>query len=53
MENKYNFQVLRGGLSETAFTSSRQFVSAYITDTRLMGVVGIYIHWYLPDNTFL
>lgn len=53
MENKYNFQVLRGGLSETAFTSSRQFVSAYITDTRLMGVVGIYIHWYLPENTFL
>ena len=51
MENKSNFKVIKGGLSETSFTSSRQFVSAYITDTRLMGVVGIYIHWYMPQNT--
>lgn len=25
--------------------SKTQFVSAYVTDTRLMGVVGLYIHW--------
>ena len=53
MENKTNFKVIKGGLSETSFTSSRQFVSAYITDTRLMGVVGIYVHWYLPQNMLL
>lgn len=53
MESKTQFQVIRGGLSETPFTSSRQFVSAYITNTRLMGVVGIYIHWYLPQNMLL
>ena len=53
MESKTQFQVIRGGLSETPFTSSRQFVSSYITDTRLMGVVGIYIHWYLPENMLL
>lgn len=53
MENKTKFKVIKGGLSETSFTSSRQFVSAYITDTRLMGVVVIYIHWYLPQNMLL
>lgn len=53
MEKKTKFKVIKGGLSETAFTGSRQFVSAYVTDTRLMGVVGVYIHWYLPQNTLL
>ena len=53
MENTTTFQVLKGGLAETAFTSSRQFVSSYVTDTRLMGVMGVYIHWYLPENNFL
>lgn len=53
MENKTKFKVIKGGLSETSFTSSRQFVSAYITDTRLMGAVGIYVHWYLPQNMLL
>ncbi|MGN1333851.1 MAG: hypothetical protein ACI4U1_01945 [Anaerovoracaceae bacterium] len=53
MESKTQFRVINGGLADTCFTSSRQFVSAYTTDTRLMGVVGIYIHWYLPQNTLL
>lgn len=49
--NKSPFSVIRGGLAETAADSRKQFISSYITDTRLMGVVGVYIHWRLPDNS--
>ena len=45
------FTILRGGLAETADTSKKIFVSSYVTDTRLMGVIGVYIHWKLPENT--
>lgn len=45
------FKVITGGLSESAASSSKEFVAAYVTDTRLMGVVGMYVHWYLPQNT--
>lgn len=45
-----NFQVLRGGLAETSSDSKKTFVSAYITDTRLMGVTVMFVHWKLPDN---
>ncbi|MEG1724179.1 MAG: hypothetical protein RR313_02165 [Anaerovoracaceae bacterium] len=49
MENN-KFTLIYGGLSESSHTSSKVFESSYITDTRLMGVVGMYIHWSLPDN---
>jgi len=42
--------VLRGGLLETAADSKKEFISAYVTNTRLMGVVGMYIHFRLPEN---
>ena len=51
MNQPVSFQVLRGGLAEDASTSRKDFISAYITDTRLMGVVGLILHWYLPQNT--
>lgn len=51
--NKPVFSIIRGGLSEKASESRKIFVSSYITDTRLMGVVGVYIHWLLPDNETL
>ncbi|MBR5315483.1 MAG: hypothetical protein IKU44_01720 [Firmicutes bacterium] len=51
--NKSPFQVLRGGLLDTAETSPKEFVSAYVTNTRLMGVVGMYIHFALPQNEYL
>lgn len=38
------FKVIRGGL-DSPLDSNKQFISAYITDTRLMGVTGLYIHW--------
>lgn len=48
-QNKPGFTVIKGGLSETA-SGRKVFHSAYVTDTRLMGVIGVYIHWKLPDN---
>ncbi|MGN0659751.1 MAG: hypothetical protein ACI4LA_09090 [Emergencia sp.] len=48
--NRSSFTVIRGGLSDNAATSRKEFVSAYVTDTRLMGVVAMYIHFRLPDN---
>ena len=53
MENKSPFQVLRGGLSDSARTSRKEFLNGFITDTRLMGVVGVYVHWLLPENTVM
>ena len=44
------FKVIDGGLSETSSDSRKKFISAYITNTRLMGVVGIVVHWKLTDN---
>ncbi|MBQ1421320.1 MAG: hypothetical protein IIY97_00960, partial [Firmicutes bacterium] len=44
------FKVLDGGLSESASTSRKKFISACLTNTRLMGVVGISVWWELEDN---
>ena len=38
------FRVLKGGLDSTV-NGKKTFVEAYVTDTRLMGVVGLYICW--------
>ncbi len=51
--NKSDLKVLRGGLLDTAITSRKDFVSAYVTNTRLMGVIGMHIHFHLPDNEVL
>ena len=45
------FEVINGGLSEGSKTSRKKFIEAYITNTRLMGVVGIGVHWKLVDNS--
>jgi len=47
---KSDLKVIRGGLLDSADTSRKMFISAYITNTRLMGVLGMYIHFKLPDN---
>lgn len=44
---KSNFTVIQGGLSLPREADKRYFLGAYVTDTRLMGVVGLYIHWKL------
>ncbi len=40
-----DFKVIKGGLDPAA-RSLYQFVSAFVTDTRLMGVEVLYIHWH-------
>lgn len=39
------FTIIKGGRRPVSDDKHRTFVSSYITDTRLMGVVGLYIHW--------
>ena len=41
--------ILRGGQTLDIEESNRHFISAYVTDTRLMGVLAVYAHWHL-DN---
>ncbi|MCL1808948.1 MAG: hypothetical protein FWG42_04160 [Clostridiales bacterium] len=45
-----NFRLIKGGLSSPAESDKKTFVSAFVTDTRLMGVVGLYIHWELETD---
>lgn len=47
---KPSFTVIEGGLSAPKNSASRQFMGAYVTNTRLMGVIGLYIHWRLDDR---
>lgn len=44
-------EVIHGGLLENAGTSRRVFNRAYVINTRLMGVVGVYSCFELPDNS--
>ena len=44
------FTVIKGGLSTPQESDRRVFRSAFATDTRLMGVVGLYIHWDLETG---
>ena len=43
--NKPVFTVIEGGLLTAYNDRKKHFVSAYVTDTRLMGVLAIYAHW--------
>ncbi|MBK5262051.1 MAG: hypothetical protein JJE17_05680, partial [Peptostreptococcaceae bacterium] len=42
---KNDFKVIVGGLSMPDKIISRRFLSSFVTNTRLMGVVGLYINW--------
>ena len=51
---KERFKLIKGGvdgISQTSF-EKRRFVSAFVTDTRLMGVLALSIHWLIvmPDD---
>lgn len=52
--NFRNFHVIKGGLQKKAQTASYRLISAWITDTRLMGVCCIKAHWLAEagDDTF-
>lgn len=47
MRNLPNFTVLEGGQKLDIEKAERHFISAYVTDTRLMGVLAVYAHWHL------
>ncbi|GAB1477234.1 hypothetical protein MASR2M70_20720 [Bacillota bacterium] len=44
---KHKFQIIKGGVSGSPSSTGcdKRFVSAFVTDTRLMGVLALYIHW--------
>ncbi len=53
MSNDYvkpTFTLIKGGLQENHSTSKKVFVCGSVTDTRLMGVIGMHIEWSLPEN---
>lgn len=41
---KKKFTIIKGN-NNTEDHVNRKFISAYVTNTRLMGVIGMYIHW--------
>lgn len=45
---KTTLTVIEGGLSPYLKNTPKEFAGAYITNTRLMGVMGMYVHWKLP-----
>ncbi|MEI8217122.1 MAG: hypothetical protein WCF96_08480 [Eubacteriales bacterium] len=47
--SKRKFSVIKGGNTTIKGHKTRKFVSAYVTDTRLMGVVGLYLKWDIID----
>ena len=47
---KSEFKVLQGGLSSDTSQLKKTFISAYVTDTRLMGVLAVYAHWAVGDD---
>ncbi len=44
------FTVIEGGISYLLKTKGKNLINAYITDTRLMGVLAIYAHWSIGEN---
>lgn len=50
--NRNDLKVIQGGGSNAVAICEHKFISAYVTDTRLMGVVGLHIHWMLESPTF-
>ena len=46
---KRSFTVIKGGNTAKIGHKTRKFISAYVTDTRLMGVLGLYMGWEIID----
>ncbi len=42
---KHGFTLLEGGLCSSIPDARKRFMSAYVTNTRLMGVLALYAHW--------
>ena len=48
--NQRKFTLIKGGSTPG---ETKEFVSAYVTDTRLMGVVGLYIDWDVFNRVYI
>lgn len=48
--NHTKFTIIEGNNKQ--IEKEKKFVSSYITDTRLMGVIGMYIHWKKGEEDF-
>ncbi|NLD19656.1 MAG: hypothetical protein GX663_05330 [Clostridiales bacterium] len=48
--NKPNLTVIQGGLSSLTKEGDRDFISAYVTNTRLMGVLAVYASWQITGG---
>ncbi|MDO4870293.1 MAG: hypothetical protein Q4A65_08440 [Bacillota bacterium] len=49
--SKPNFTVIKGGLTSSIKDMPKHFVSAYVTDTRLMGVLAVYARWHISGGS--
>lgn len=49
---KAPFKVIKGGLTGLPAEKRHEFISSHVTDTRLMGVVSMYVHWYYPEDDY-
>lgn len=49
MDLKSNFKLIDGGLPDKEH-APKEFVSAFVTDTRLMGQIAMGIHWKIIDH---
>lgn len=47
---KPKLTVIEGGIPYLLKTRKKNLITAYITDTRLMGVLAIYSHWSIGEN---
>lgn len=48
--SKPKLTVIEGGLSASINRRKKSFISAYVTDTRLMGVLAVYARWNISDT---
>ena len=44
------FEVIQGGLASEIKDKPKHLVTAYVTDTRLMGVLAVYARWYISKT---
>ena len=47
---KPKLTVIEGGIPYLLKTKKKNLINAYITDTRLMGVLAVYAHWSIGEN---
>lgn len=52
-KKSHNLRVIKGGCDAAIDQTERRFLSAFVTDTRLMGVLGVSIHWELESPDFI